>query len=186
MSLNWAQLDQTGAPLPLDNTEEIFIRQSVQVTLSPRFAKPIPGTVFVSSHRVVFVSALPPRAPAHLAGAEAKSTEVDLRTVSVAIERWNAQLVQPWFGANRYEGELAPVPGGGLDAQSDDAKPVLTILFNEGGVEAFYKAWVVARERTNGRLRHRRQQRAMALGQASAPDDEDVDALPVYEEAVNS
>ncbi|ORY82550.1 hypothetical protein BCR37DRAFT_387248 [Protomyces lactucae-debilis] len=194
MSLNWTQLDhQHSAPLPLDNTEEILATQRVQATLLPRFPKPIPGTVFVTSHRIVFVSAVQPAIPPPASNSVQSTESEGLRTVGVPIERWNAQLIQPWFGANRYDGEVAPVAGGGLDgtiatitAGEADRTITLSVSFVEGGVEAFHRAWVVARERTTQRLRRRRQERAVALGQASSMDDEEVDALPLYEEAMQS
>lgn len=63
----------------------------------------------------------------------------------------NGRLEQPWFGANYFACESAPVPFGGLatggDVGPDTPDLGVVVTFNQGGADAFAMQWIALASR---------------------------------------
>ncbi|KAI8846094.1 hypothetical protein BC829DRAFT_399222 [Chytridium lagenaria] len=78
----------------------------------------VKGKLYLTNRRVIYV---PPKPQAFF----------DTLTVPLPNLQ-EGKLVQPWFGANRYEGVCVPVPNGGLPVAG-----TVTWTFKEGGAFEF-------------------------------------------------
>ncbi|KAK4052036.1 hypothetical protein OIV83_002330 [Microbotryomycetes sp. JL201] len=161
-SLNWTMLSSTRQPLPLPHEKLIHSIAGVVLRVFPlpcgaplSFKPPShtvhkqSGTVHLSNKRIIFVSSSPATTTGAVAANDPHQISVD--TFSVPYTHFHdGRFVQPWFGANYYEGSCTPAPGGGLDgllasferereSNSGPASIAVTYTFNEAGGYQFYE-----------------------------------------------
>ncbi|KAM0788032.1 hypothetical protein ACM66B_006231 [Microbotryomycetes sp. NB124-2] len=166
-SLNWTMLSPTRQPMPLPHEKLVHSIPGVVLRLFPlpsgaplSFKPPsdtvhkATGTVYLSNKRIIFVSANSSKASSALTSSSGMATDNDVDTFSVPYTHFHdGRFVQPWFGANYYEGSCLPAPGGGLDelitattattpTGRDAVRPTsiaVTYTFNEAGGFQFYE-----------------------------------------------
>lgn len=145
MSLSWITVTASHAgPIKIATDEEFTCFPGITSQLSSFQA--VTGSLYLSTYRIIFLES--PR----------KSEVVDsipLKQLTIPLQRWISPMIgQPWFGPNFYEGEVNPVPGGGLQLGGGIVLKA-KFIFNEGGIEKFHKAlesaYNVARERHRNR-----------------------------------
>ncbi|KAJ2002193.1 hypothetical protein GGI04_001399 [Coemansia thaxteri] len=130
MALNAVMLEQgTRHPIPLPNENFLYHCSGVKFELklgdgypgSSTGHKSPSGTAFVSNQRIVFLA----KTTTHENSTNADS--VNSFTIPHAYLR-DAKFVQPLFGANRFEAQTVPAPGGNIPPHA-----ALILSFTEGG-----------------------------------------------------
>ncbi|KAN0064863.1 hypothetical protein ACQY0O_001920 [Thecaphora frezii] len=152
MALNWVMLDESGTrPVPLPDEAFVHSVRDAAITLefdgSTQLYLKATGTVFATSHRIIFVRQAPPSA------SRPDPASANLQTLSIPHDRFqNFRYVIPIFSAAYLEADVYPVLDGGLPQRRPGEalvpKGKLKIWFNEGGgvvfrdaVEKARKAW---------------------------------------------
>ena len=153
--------------MPLPHEKVVHTIKRVGLKLSPlpdgaplsysapkHLVKKANGTVYLSNKRIAFVSDKNGKDDGKGDGGSRGNddTAVEIDTFSLPLTHFHdGRFVQPWFGANYYEGCCAPAPGGGLDrlvndvgvppSSSSSSSPsfAVSFTFNEAGGFDFYE-----------------------------------------------
>ncbi|KAJ3102712.1 hypothetical protein HDU97_000325 [Phlyctochytrium planicorne] len=126
MSLNAAQLGPGREPMLIAGERSVFVQDGVMMDYVTGNGYPgqghhyysPKGKLHLTSRRIIYI----PPAPQHY-----------FDTLTIPLPNLQeGKLIQPWFGANKYEAVCLPVPNGGLPLAG-----TVSWTFKEGGAFEF-------------------------------------------------
>lgn len=130
MSINWV-MTKDGKPIELPEESFVFSCDRVSFALHSNHGNMAgEGKLYLSKQRLVFLALAPDKY--HVKGKGDKH----FRDFAVALTKvYGAKVVQPWFGPNKWQADVLPVVGGGLEP--DNQLWQLSLTFKDGGVFDF-------------------------------------------------
>ncbi|KAF2204590.1 hypothetical protein GQ43DRAFT_468978 [Delitschia confertaspora ATCC 74209] len=181
---SWVMLAPNGGYTPLPGEQTVYTspqRTYLQVKTphgypgnQPYDLQMGPGRAYLTNRRVIFLPASP---------------TLDHQSFHAPILNCdNSRVAAPWFGANKWECELQPVPNGGLPPQHHRLE--LSLTFKDGGAYDFFTYFGKLKERLQQVLSVARED-GQHVGQSGGSDaladlnlnNVHLEDLPAYEES---